>query len=264
MLSISVAAEPIFHIGSFPVTNSIITAWIVIFLFFVVGLIVRKKANVNPKGFLHAIDWVIDFAFTEVEKVVGDKERAKKFFPICGSLLFFILISNWMGLLPGIGSIGVWQIHEGESVLIPLLRPATSYLNFTLAIALFSVLATHFFGILLIGFVNHASKFFNVRGIVRALKHGPMAVIVAVVEFFVGLIETISEVAKTLSLALRLFGNIFAGEVLLIVIYSLASFIVPLPFIFLELLVGIVQATVFAMLVLVFLKSSTEMHEEAH
>lgn len=264
MTPISVAAEPIFHIGSFPVTNSIIAAWVIIALFFFLGLFVRSKSNIAPKGFLHFIDWIIDFALKEVEKVVGDRKRAQRFFPICASLFFFIVLSNWMGLLPGIGSLGVYQLHNGEMELIPLLRPATSDLNFTLAIAIFSILATHVFGMLSLGVIAHISKFINIRGIVLAMKKGPMQVVVAVVEFFVGLIEIISEFAKSLSLALRLFGNIFAGEVLLIVVYSLVGFFVPLPFLFLELLVGIIQATVFAMLVLVFLKSSTEGHAEGH
>ncbi len=261
---ISVAAEPIFHLGGFAVTNSIINAWIAIVLFVVVGLIIRKRASLAPRGFLNFVDCLIEFLLGEVEKVTGDRARARKFFPICASLFFFVLVSNWMGLLPGIGSIGIWEMIHGERELVPLFRPATSDLNFTLAIAAFSVVTTHVVGIMTLGVVAHVSKFVNVRGIVRALKHGPMAVVVAMVEFFVGLLEIISEFAKTLSLALRLFGNIFAGEVLLTVIYSLVSFVVPLPFIFLELLVGIIQATVFAMLVLVFLKNMTEAHGDEH
>jgi F-type H+-transporting ATPase subunit a len=262
MPPISIAAESLFHIGNFPVTNSILMAWVVVAIFFVTGLFIRSRASLQPSGLMAFIDWVMESALKEVEKVVGDRHRTKLFFPICGSLFFFILLSNWMGLLPGVGSIGIKEIHAGELELIPLFRPATSDLNFTLAIAAFSILATHIFGIFTIGFINHISKFFNLRGIILAFKKGPMQIMVAIVEFFVGLIESIGEVAKTVSLALRLFGNIFAGEVLLTVIYSLVSFFAPLPFIFLELLVGIIQATVFAMLVLVFLKSSTEGHGE--
>ncbi|PJA47796.1 hypothetical protein CO172_00030 [Candidatus Uhrbacteria bacterium CG_4_9_14_3_um_filter_36_7] len=262
MTPISIAAEPLFQIGNFPVTNSILTAWIVIAIFLIGGLLIRSKANLQPKGIIAFFDWLIESALREVEKIVGDRERAKRFFPICGSLFFFILISNWMGLLPGVGSIGINALHAGKIELIPLFRPATSDLNFTLAIAAFSVLATHFFGILAIGFITHVSKFLNIRGIILAFRQGPMQVIVSIVEFFVGLIESVGEVAKMVSLALRLFGNIFAGEVLLTVMYSLVSFFAPLPFIFLELLVGAIQATVFAILVLVFLKSSTEGHAE--
>ncbi len=262
---ISVAAEPIFHLAGLPITNSMINAWIGIVLFVIVGLIVRKRASLAPRGFLNLVDFSIEMLLQKAEEVVGDRERTRKFFPICASLFFFILVSNWMGLFPGIGSIGIWEVEHGERILIPLFRPATSDLNFTLAIAIFSVAAAHIFGMLSLGFVGYASKFVNIRGIFRAIKHGPMAIIVACVEFCVGLLEIISEFAKMLSLSLRLFGNIFAGEVLLTVIYSLISFVVPLPFMFLELLVGVIQATVFAMLTLVFMKSMTDAHgEEEH
>jgi len=257
-MMISVGAEPIFFLGTFPVTNSMLTAWIVVALFFICGWFIRKQASLAPKGMMNFVDWVIEFLLTEAEKVTGDRERTRKFFPLCATLFFFILISNWMGLLPGVGSIGIHETHAGESVLIPLFRPATSDLIFTLAIAIFSILATHIFGIFTFGFLTHASKFFNVRGIIRAIRRGPMDVVVAIVEFFVGLLEIVSEGAKAVSLALRLFGNVFAGEVLLTVMYSLVSFFIPLPFLFLELLVGLIQATVFSMLVLVFLKSMTD------
>lgn len=261
---ISVAAEPIFYLAGFPITNSMINAWIGIVIFLVVGLIVKKQASLTPRGFLNFIEAVIEGLFKKAEEVVGDNERTRKFFPICASLFLFVLISNWIGLFPGIGSIGLWEVENGERILVPLFRPPTSDLNFTLAIAVFSVAAAHIFGLIGLGFVAYISKFVNFRGIFRALKHGPMAVIVALVEFCVGLLEIISEFAKVLSLSLRLFGNIFAGEVLLTVMYSLVSFFVPLPFMFLELLVGIIQATVFAMLTLVFMKSMTDAHSEEH
>jgi len=262
---ISVAAEPIFYIaGWLPVTNSMINAWIGIAVFLIVGLIVRKRASLAPRGFLNLVDYTIEMLLIKAEEIVGDRERTRKFFPICASLFLFILLSNWMGLLPGIGSIGIWEMEGTERILVPIFRPVTSDLNFTLAIAIFSVVAAHIFGMISLGFVAYASKFVNFRGIWRAFKHGPMAVVVALVEFCVGLLEIISEFAKVLSLSLRLFGNIFAGEVLLTVMYSLVSFVVPLPFMFLELLVGVIQATVFAMLTLVFMKSMSDSHVEEH
>jgi len=107
----------------------------------------------------------------------------------------------------------------------------------------------------------HFSQFVNIRGIVLAFKKGPMAVVIALVEFFIGLIEIIGEFAKTLSLSLRLFGNVFAGEILLHVMLSLLAYVLPVPFIFMELLVGIIQATVFAMLTLAFLVVATMSHD---
>lgn len=257
---ISVAAEPIFHLAGFSITNSMINAWIGIVIFLIVGLIVQKKASLAPRGFLNLIDYTVEALLVKAEEVVGDRERTRKFFPICATLFLFILLSNWIGLLPGVGSIGIWETEGAERILVPLFRPPTSDLNFTLAIAIFSVAMAHIFGLLSLGFVAYVSKFINLRGIFRAFKHGPMAVLVSLVEFCVGLLEIISEFAKVLSLSLRLFGNIFAGEVLLTVIYMLVSYAVPLPFMFLELLVGAIQATVFAMLTLVFMKSMSDAH----
>lgn len=255
------AAEAIFHLGSFPITNAMINAWIAVVFFVVVALIVKNRKSKVPKGIQNFVEFIVDFMLTEVQKVTGDKIRARKFLPIVATIFLFILFSNWIGLLPGTGSIGIYGLHQGEVELLPLLRPAASDLNFTLAIAVFAVVLSHIIGVKTIGPLNHLSKFINLRGIVRALKKGPMAIIVALIEFGVGLIEIVSEIAKVVSLSLRLFGNIFAGEVLLTVMLGLFAYFLPIPFMFLELLVGIVQATVFAMLTLAYLTVATSEHE---
>ncbi|MDZ4243961.1 MAG: FoF1 ATP synthase subunit a, partial [Candidatus Doudnabacteria bacterium] len=186
-----------------------------------------------------------------------DRRKSIKFLPIVGSLFFFILISNWIGIFPGIGSIGRYLPIHGEIELVPLFRPANTDLNMTLAMAILGIGATHIFGILAIGFWKYANKFVKLGDIWRSFRKGGMSIFVAFVEFGVGLIEIFSEVAKVVSLSLRLFGNVFAGEVLLTVMASLIAFIIPLPFIFLEILVGFIQALVFSMLVLVFLSIAT-------
>lgn len=258
------AAEPIFHIGSFPITNAMVNGWIAVAFFVLVAFVVSRRKALVPKGIQNVAEAVVEFMLAEIQKVTGDARRARLFFPIVATIFLFILFSNWLGLLPGTGSIGVWGLHHGEVELIPLLRPAASDLNLTLAIALFAVLASHVFGVRALGLMNHASKFVNVRGIFRSFKKGPMAVVVALIEFGVGLLEIVSEVAKVLSLSLRLFGNIFAGEVLLTVILGIFAYFLPLPFMFLELLVGVIQATVFSMLTLAYLTVATEAHGEEH
>lgn len=258
------AAEPIFHIGTFPITNAMVNGWIAVAFFVLVAAVVSRRKALVPKGIQNVAEAVVEFMLAEIQKVTGDAKRARLFFPIVATIFLFILFSNWLGLLPGTGSIGVWGLHHGEVELIPLLRPAASDLNLTLAIALFAVLASHAFGIRALGLTNHFSKFVNVRGIFRSFKKGPMAVVVALIEFGVGLLEIVSEVAKVLSLSLRLFGNIFAGEVLLTVILGIFAYFLPLPFMFLELLVGVIQATVFSMLTLAYLTVATEAHGEEH
>lgn len=265
---VPLAAEPIFQIGNFPVTNSMLNAWIATVFFILVAFVASRRKTLVPKGIHNAIEAVLAGLLDQAEKVTESRAKAKAFFPLVATIFLFVLVSNWMGLIPGTGSIGVYGLMHGEMELIPLFRPATSDLNLTLAIAVLAVIITHLAGSRVLGFTSHFSKFFNVRGIFRAFRKGPMAVAVACIEFFVGLLEVIGEFAKALSLSLRLFGNVFAGEILIGVMMSLVSFVIPIPFIFLEILVGVIQATVFSMLVLVYLTVATMEHghdeEEGH
>lgn len=255
-------AETIFHIGGFSVTNAIINSWVAVVFFVLIALVLHKKINKIPKGLQNIAEALIEFMLAEIQKVTGDAKRARQFLPIVGTIFLFILFSNWVGLFPGVGSIGVWGIHEGKKELIPLFRSAASDLNLTLAIAAFAVLTSHIIGLRSIGFSNHVSKFFNIRGIWKSLKKGPVSIVVAFIEFGVGLIEVVSELAKVVSLSLRLFGNVFAGEVLMTVMLGLFAYMLPIPFIFLEILVGVIQATVFSMLTLAYLTVATTSHEE--
>ena len=257
------SAEPIFKIGEFTVTNALINGWIALVFFVLIGVISRRRKTEIPRCIYNLIEAAVEFCLNEIKKVTSDEARARRFFPLVASIFFFVLFSNWFGLLPGTGSIGIYQIVHGSKELVPILRPAASDLNLTLAIAVFSIFTTHIVGLASLGAVSHISKFLNIRGIVHSLKKGPMQILISVIEFAVGLLEIVSEFAKTLSLSLRLFGNIFAGEVLITVISGMFAFILPVPFMFLELLVGIVQATVFAMLVLAFLTVATSHHGEA-
>lgn len=269
-LAAALAAEPIFEVAGFTVTNAMINAYASVAFFVIVALIARRRRTLIPKGVHNIIEAVIEFVLNEIEKVTEDAKKARAFLPLIGTIFFFVLVNNWMGLLPGTGSIGWEAVSHGEAHLIPLMRPATSDLNMTLAIAVVAIFATHLAGLKSLGFVNHFSKFFNFRGIFQAVRKGPMAIGVACVEFFIGIIEVIGEFAKTMSLSLRLFGNVFAGEILLMVMLGLVGYVVPVPFMFLELLVGVIQATVFAMLTLAFLVVATmdhghgDEHDEEH
>ncbi|PIR47911.1 ATP synthase F0 subunit A [Candidatus Uhrbacteria bacterium CG10_big_fil_rev_8_21_14_0_10_50_16] len=246
------SAEPIFYLASMPITNAMINALIGVVFFVILALVLSRKRSMVPRGIQNVFESILELGLSFAEQVTGNRKTAERFFPLAMTLFLFILFSNWIGLLPGTGSIGVFQLHAGEVELIPLLRPASSDLNMTLAMAALSILMTHVFGVMAIGVWKHANKFINLRGIFHAFKKGPMAILVSLIEFGVGLIELVGEVAKTLSLSLRLFGNVFAGEVLLTVLAGLLAFGLPIPFLFLELLVGVIQATVFAVLVLAF------------
>lgn len=268
-MSVPIAAEAVFSIGNFPVTNSLVNSTILTIGFVLFAAIMRFNIKKIPGKLQNAFESLLEFLFGYFDQVTGSREKSKRFLPIVGTLFLFILLSNWMGLLPGTGTIGVWQSVHGELELVPILRPAASDLNLTLAMALLSIVASHVFGMLTLGFFTHWNKFIQLGTLWNALTSlKPVAILTAAIEFVVGFIELFSEAAKVVSLSLRLFGNIFAGEVLITVLSSLVAYFVPLPFMAMELIVGIVQATVFSMLTLVYLSMMTTAphgaHEEAH
>lgn len=263
-----IAAEPIFYISNFGVTNTVINSTLtmigfVIFAFFI-NLAIKKYKLGAPKGLLNFFESILETLFGYFDTVTGDRKKTLRFLPLVGALFLFILISNWIGLLPGIGSIGRYLLHDGHVELIPVFRPSNTDLNMTLAMSVIVVITSHVLGIAMIGFFKYANKFIKFGDIWHAFKSFKlMDIAIAFIEFGVGLLEVISEVAKLLSLSLRLFGNIFAGEVLLTVLAGILPVFLPLPFMALELIVGIVQATVFAMLSLVYLTiATTEVHSQ--
>lgn len=245
-MNISIAAEPLFHLGSFAVTNSMLISWIAIVILCILSYAATHKLSEVPRGIQNTFEVIIEFLMNLVDSVMGNREQTKKFFPLIATLFLFIILTNWTELLPGLGSIGLREIHDGQPIIVPFIRASAADLNFTIALSLISVLTIQIVGIASIGFGKYITKFLNFSS--------PL-------HFFVGLLEMISEVAKLVSFSFRLFGNIFAGEVLLIVMYSLVPYIVPLPFMALELFVGFIQALVFSMLTIVFIKMATE---EAH
>jgi F-type H+-transporting ATPase subunit a len=265
-MAIPIAAEHLFSIGPIPVTNSVVTGWVAVAAFGTLGLALRKKASMVPRGIQNAAEALLEFMLGFMDQVTGSREKSRKFLPIVGSLFLFILFSNWLGLLPGVGSIGLTKVEGGHTEFLPLFRAATSDLNLTLAIGILSVVLSHVVGALSIGIWKHGGKFIQVGNVWRAIASIPkkkpgeavIGVFTALIEFVVGLIELASEAAKMISLSLRLFGNIFAGEVLLSVLTSLVAYVVPLPFMALEIIVGVVQALVFSTLTLVYLTIASE------
>lgn len=269
-MNVPITAETIFHIGTFPVTNAFINSTAVTIFFVILAILIGRRIQKIPNKLQNAFEALLEFLLGYFDQVTHDRAKSKKFLPIVGTLFMFILASNWFGLFPGMGSIGIWQSVDGHAELVPILRSANSDLNLTLAMALFSVVTSHLFGMFTLGFFVHLNKFIQLGTIWKALKSlNPVKILTAVVEFLVGIIEIFSEVAKVVSLSLRLFGNVFAGEVLITVISGLVAYVVPLPFMAMELLVGVVQATVFSLLVLVYLTVATDTphgddeHEEA-
>lgn len=253
----ALAPDVLFHAGPVAVTNTLVNAWIAIVILLFLGFRLRSRMALRPGRLQNGAELIVELLLPYFDQVTGDRKKTMRFLPIVGSLFFFILLSNWLGLLPGTGSITV-----GHSFL---LRPANTDLNLTVAMALSSVIVSHVFGIMSVGFFSHAGKFIQVQGLWQSIRKGPIAIFTALIQGVVGILEIVSEIAKVLSLSLRLFGNIFAGEVLISVISALAGVLVPAPFMLLEILVGVVQASVFAMLTLVYLTvASAEPHGAEH
>jgi F-type H+-transporting ATPase subunit a len=249
MTEISLAAESIGRFAGFPVTNALLTSWLVTGLLVVGALVLRRRIALVPRGAQSLVEGVVEFLLSLVDSVTGDRRQSEKVFPLIASLFLFIITLNWIGLLPGVGSIGLHAEHGGHPTLVPLFRGGNADLNSTLALALIAVVATHVFGLRTLGVSGHLGKFFNFKNPIL---------------FFVGILELVSECAKIISFSFRLFGNIFAGEVLLIVVAAIVPYVAPLPFLGLELFVGFIQALVFSVLTLVFLQIAATAHGEEH
>lgn len=239
--------EHIFSIGSVAISNSFTVSLIAMAILIMIGYYSTRRMRMVPRGAQNAVEVVVELLYNMIVGVTGNDKQTRKFFPVVATIFLFVLISNWLGLIPGVGSIIINETGPEGVMQVPIFRAGSADLNFTLALAIISVFAAQFFGIAALGVVKYGKKFFNFKN--------PIA-------FFVGILELIGELAKLMSFSFRLFGNVFAGEVLLLVITFLVPYVVPLPFYLLEVLVGVIQALIFSMLTLVFLKSATVSHEE--
>lgn len=244
-LHISISAEPLFEIFGLTITNSIFTTWVVMVLMIIPVLLFSPRLKYGkPSRFQSLVEFMIENIYHFVEGIAG-QAKAKKFFPLIATFFFFILLSNWFGLLPGNGTIG---LSHGEG-LVPYFRAPTADLNTTLALSITAMTMVQVQGFKSLGF-SYLKKFFDFRG---------------PIQMFVGLLELLSEFSKILSFAFRLFGNIIAGEILLVVVAFIMPYLGPTPFFGLEIFVGFIQALVFMMLVTVFTNIATISHgDEEH
>jgi F-type H+-transporting ATPase subunit a len=246
-LNISLPAEPIFHLFNIPITNSIVTGWAISAIILIGAVVLRTTLKRVPKKFQNLIEMIYAGLLATTEKVIGRKDVARDIFPFIITAFFFITLSNWSGLLPGFGSFG---LREGN-IIIPFFRAPTADLNTVLAMALISAAYVQYLGVKYTGGKAYLGKFFNFSNPIYT---------------FVGFIELVSEFTRIISYTFRLFGNVFAGEVLISVMfyltYTLLPYvpILPLPFFFLELFVGVIQAFVFCFLTIVFTAMAIATH----
>ncbi len=254
--SIPLAAEKIFQIGSFPVTNSFLMTILTTTVLITVAALATRKIKMVPSGLQNFMELIVETMYNQAEPLLHNK--TKVFLPILGTFFLFIITANYLGLFPGVGPIGFYQVHDGHTVLVPLFRGINADLNATLGLALISVAATQLAGIRYQGLLGYIKHYFHspLQGGIVMLIGG------TVIGLIVGVLEVVSEFTKIASLSLRLFGNIFAGENLLTTISGIMAFVVPVPFLLLEVLVGFIQATIFFMLTMVFISILTSHPEE--
>ena len=245
-MHISLAAEKIIEVGPIAITNSMLVTWLVIIFLGTLSFFLSRSLKQIPSKLQNIFEFVVESIMNMIENVTYDRKKAIQFLPLVATFFLFILVGNWMGLIPGFESVGKHVEVEGKTVLAPFLRPPAADLNTTLALAIVSIFAVQYVGVKSLG-LGYFKKFLNFKG---------------PIQFFVGIVETISEFAKIISFSFRLFGNVFAGGVLLMVVTFLVPFVASVPFYGMELFVGFIQALVFAMLTTVFLQMATVGHEE--
>lgn len=261
---VTLYAEPVGHIGNFQITNALVTSWVSVVLIIIFVLALRMRLKEIPSGIQNFFEWLLEGALSLCDQVTNDRKISEKVFPLAFSIFLFVLVNNWLGLLP-LGGFGLIEHNASGASFIPFLRSGTADVNTTLAIAIISVISANIFGILSIGLWKTFNKYVNLKAlgsIFTKVRREPMVLIVAPVTFFVGLIEFVGEFTKILSLSFRLFGNIFAGEVLLLSMSAILAYGLPLPFMFLEVFVGLIQALIFPVLVLVYFTIASQDHDE--
>jgi F-type H+-transporting ATPase subunit a len=258
---IVVPTEPLFYIGPVPISNTLLLTILNALVIFGVFFLYSRRKKLIPGRIQSVIEWTVSSLLSLCEEVAG-KRKGRIFFPWVAGIFIVVLLSNLWEVVPGIASIGLVNHEipgcEGANGLFltgqqaqcitPFLRPPSTDLNFTIAIAVVSVVVTQVYGFRMLGVRGQLGRYFS-------LREGPMGL-------FVGLLEAILEVARIISFSFRLFGNLFAGDTLLLVISFLLPFVGAIPFYFLELFVGFIQAFVFAMLTLIFLTLGTIGHGE--
>lgn len=252
---VKVTADQVFSIGEFPISNSMVTSWVVSLLLVVlVKLLVGKPQLVPAKGQL-ILESVIGGIRGIIEPIVGKKVFFPSFWLLSG-LFFFILIQNWSGLLPGVGTVGYGHfVDDHFTVSKPLIRPGNADLNMTLALALVANLFWIYFIVKYAG-INAIIKDWFGNKAEKSEVSSSIFAFLGVIFLAVGFIEVVSILFRPVSLTFRLFGNVFGGESLLHSMFYLVpqlKWILPVPFYFMEVLIGLVQALVFMLLISVYI-----------
>jgi len=244
-IHVAIAAERLGSVAGIPITNALLTSWLVIAILLAVALVTRSRLRLIPSRFQVLLETMVEFVYDYVAETLGSREYARKFFPLLMTIFLFVFIGNMIHFVPGIGSVE----YFGEA----LLRAPATDLTVPLTLAIISFFVIEFSGIAAIGVWKYGSKF-----LVNPLRDPIGAA--------VGLIELIGELVRVVSLSFRLFGNILAGEIIIAVAIYFAPYLLPIPLMMFEIFIGTLQAAIFSLLTLFFIKLALmEPHgSEAH
>ncbi len=236
----STGPETIIAISGLKVTNTLLATLVVDAVIILLIVLIRRRMSLVPGKLQAAAEGIVDYLRTTTEQVAG--ARTDMIFPWVAIFFIYIALSNFIGLIPGFGTIGFYREHG----FVPLLHVSTSDLNLTLALAVTSVVASNALAIRSNGLGGHLNRFFGLSPLL----------------LFVGILELLQELTKFVTFSFRLYGNISAGEAVLGTMATLASFIVPVPFLAFEILVAVIQGMVFALLTMAFMTILTEPHHK--
>ncbi|MGQ9646139.1 MAG: F0F1 ATP synthase subunit A [Thermodesulfobacteriota bacterium] len=268
---VALPAEPIAHIGSFSITNTLIASWFTILVLVGLSIFLTRKMKLIPDRRQGLAEVIVEGLLNFVESV-ADKKNARMIFPGVATIFIYVIFNAYLALLPFFGTIGMYHHAHGHDEFIAFFRAANTDVNVPLSIALMSFFFVESWGMRVVGVTRYLSEFINVRQFLQGLKEiftgkiktGPMNIVFGFISLFVGVLEIFSHLTRMLSFTFRLFGNMTAGEILILVSCFLIPLVFTIPFYGLELLIGMIQALIFSGLTLVFGTIAVSPHEESH
>ncbi len=250
----NVSPETIFEIGGFKIANSTMLSFLILVIFTILAIFVFRKFKERGTKFQYVIEMAYESILGLVKQITGSKKHAIIIFPLIGALVFYIMTSNLIGLIPGLSTI----TYDGKAIF----RSPTSDFNTTFGLALGCVILLQFVSAKDFGFFGHLGKYFKFKEIFIGFKNGISSGIMSLIEFAIGLLDIIGEFARVVSLSLRLFGNMYAGEVLATLILGAFAYFVPLVWTAMSTLSGVIQSIVFGSLVASYYILSVKAEEE--
>jgi F-type H+-transporting ATPase subunit a len=255
-IHISLSAEHLGSLWGLPITNTLVMTWVVTLLLVAASILIGRKLSLaKPSRVQALVETGIEGGISFADGVLENEKVSRSLFPLLAAIFLYIALSNLLEFIPGVGSIGFFSGSGADKEFIPLFRSANTDLNTTIALTLIVFVVIEVYGVRMLGVLKYFGKFFNFKGHTIAERF---------LNLLVGIIELVSELGRLISFSFRLYGNIFAGEVLIGVISFFVPYLLPSPFLAFEMFVGVLQGGIFALLTLFFVKLAITDPHESH